>query len=246
MDFLRKKDRKRSSLKFHHILDKNVSFSYVEAYKDLRTNFDFAATVAGAKSILVTSALPDESKSTMALNLALALAENQHSVILVECDLRKPVLRRYLKLDRLSKGLTSLLVGNASLDECIVKPKNWKISVIYAGMLPPNPSELLNQKTFENLISELKKQYDYVILDAPPITVVTDAAVIGRAADGALLVIRSKYAQTKNVRLAKQRLEAVNIKILGAVITRFNTKKSGWKTGYGYSNYEYGYGQNKG
>lgn len=246
MSFINVKKNKRKNVgKMHTVLQKNTPFSYVEAYKDLRTNFDFTASVAKAKSILVTSALPDESKSTTAINLAITLAENHKSVILVECDLRKPVLKRYLRLDRVTKGLTALLSGNADLEECITNVKNMGISIIHAGMLPPNPSELLNQDSFVTLIKELERRYDYVILDAPPITVVTDAAVVGRAVDGALLVIRSKYAQTKTVRLAKQRLDAVGIKILGAVLTQFNSKKSGWKSGYDYSSYEYGYGSNK-
>ena len=245
MSIIKKKNRTKHSTRFRSILDKNAPFGFVEAYKDLRTNLDFVSSVSGVKSILITSALPDESKSTTAINLALALAENHHSVVLVECDLRKPILRRYLKLERATKGLTTILSGNATLEDCIIHLKDSGISVITSGMIPPNPSELLNQKGMETLIKELKRHYDYVLLDTPPITVVTDAAVVGRMADGALLVVRSKFTQAKTVRLAKQRLDAVNIKILGAVLTRFNARKSGWRTGYDYSSYEYGYGQNK-
>lgn len=234
------KIKKKNIGKIHTILQKSTPFSYAEAYKNLRTNFEFAASATKAKTILLTSAVPDESKSTTAINLAITLAENHHSVILVECDLRKPGFKRYLKLDRLTKGLTSLLSGNADLKECITNVKSMGISIIHAGMVPPNPAELLNQDSFARLIKELEQEYDYVILDTPPITIVTDAAVVGRVADGALLVIKSKHAQTKTVRLAKKRLEAVGIEILGAVLTEFNVKKSGWKSGYGYLDYEYG------
>lgn len=228
------------------ILSENAPFSYVEAFKTLRTNVEFVSSVNEAKCIMITSAIPEESKSTTAMNLAMSLAGNGRSVVLVECDLRKPILRKYMKLDRVAidsdkKGLSSILAGDASLGECVFRVKKYNFSVILAGDLPPNPSELLNHGRMKAMINVLKEKFDYVILDAPPITVVTDAAVVGRVADGALLVVRSKYASTKTVLMAKQRLEDVNIKILGTVITRFDVKKSGWRTGYDYKGYEYGY-----
>ena len=230
------------------LLSENAPFAYVEAFKSLRTNLEFVSSVDDARCIVVTSALPEECKSTTSLNLALSLAENGRNVVLVECDLRKPVLRKYLKIDRTAlgaglKGLSSFLAGDASLAECICRVKKHNISVIVAGSVPPNPSELLSHGRMNALIKKLREGFDYVILDAPPVTVVTDAAVVGRMADGALLVVRSKYASTKSIRLAKQKLEDVNVKILGSVITRFDMKKSGWRSGYNYEDYEYGYSE---
>lgn len=225
------------------ILSAASPFAYVEAYKTLRTNLEFVSAANDIQTIVVTSALAEESKSTTVINLALTLAEGNHSVIIVECDLRKPVMRRYLKLSRQTKGLSSILASNTSLEECVVEIKESNISVICAGTVPPNPSELLNHERMQELLEALKEEYDYIILDAPPITVVTDAAILGRIADGAILVIRSKFAQAKTVRLAKQRLESVGVQLLGAVITRFDMKKSGWRSGYAYKGYEYGYGQ---
>lgn len=232
------------------ILSEDAPFSYVEAFKTLRTNLEFVCSVNGAKCIMITSALPAESKSTTALNLAMALSGNGHSVVLVECDLRKPVLRRYLKADRTSVpggvyGLSTYLAGDVSLGECMHRIKKYDISVVMAGPIPPNPSELLAHERMQTMVDILKENFDFVILDAPPIAVVTDAAVLGKVADGALLVIRSKYAHAKSVRLAKQRLDAVNTKILGTVITRFDVKRSGWSSGYTYEGYEYGYGQGR-
>lgn len=231
--------------KFQTILTKDAPFSYVEAYKTLRTNLNFISSANGVKSIVVTSAIPDEAKSTTAINLAVTLAESNYSVIVIECDLRKPTLRKYLKLERGKRGLSAFLATDIDLDECIVEVEQLGISVIHAGAIPPNPSELLGQERMSDLIEVLKESYDYVILDAPPITVVTDAAIIGRMADGALLVIRSKFAPTKTIRLAKERLESVNINLLGTVLTCFDVKKSGWKSGYDYEGYEYGYSQNR-
>lgn len=228
---------------FVSALSQTAPFSYVEAYKALRTNLDFVAKASGVRCIVVTSALPEESKSTVSINLALTLADSKKSVILVECDLRKPTMRRYLKLERGLNGLSGVLAGNVTLDECIQDVEEYGVHVLTAGTIPPNPAELLDQERMRALIETLKERYDYVILDAPPITVVTDAAVVGRMADGALLVIRSRFAPTRTVRLALQRLQAVNIKVLGAVLTRFDTQKAGWRTGYSYTSYEYGYRQ---
>lgn len=235
-----KKAAAKSNRKFNSVFDENASFAFVEAYKSLRTNLKFISSATDAKCFLVTSALPDESKSTTAINLAITLAKDGQSVILVECDLRKPVLRQYLKLDRGAKGLSSLLSSQATLAECTKRLSDLGISVIPGGIVPPNPSELLSHERMELLINVLKQRFDYVILDAPPASVVTDAAVVGRLADGAILVIRSKFAPMKTIRLAMARLEAVNIKIIGAVLTRYSAKKFRERYVWGYDAYGYG------
>lgn len=227
--------------KFHSILDPKAPFVYVEAFKTLRTNLEFISSANDVKSIVVTSALPEESKSTVSVNLAMSLADSGKSVVLVECDLRKPILRKYMKLGRNTRGIASYLAGKAGINECIIDDIGYGISIMPVDFILPNPSELLNSEKMRVLVEELREKYDYVILDAPPVTVVTDAAVVGRMADGAILIVRSKFAPTNTVRLAKQRLEAVNVNVLGAVVTRFDIKKSGWQNGYKYKNYEYGY-----
>ena len=232
--------------KFVSVAGKDTPFAYTEAFKALRTNLGFLSNVSGVQSILITSALPEESKSTTAINLALTLASGGKSVVLLECDLRKPVLRKYLKRELGQTGLASYLAGVVGLDECIVELQDLGICVIPAGVVPPNPSELLNSERMHDLIETLKRNFDYVLLDAPPVTVVTDAAVVGRMVDGALLVVRSKFASARTVRQAKARLDAVGIRILGGVLTRFDLKKSGWRGGYDYKSYEYGYGQSRG
>ena len=234
------------STKFVSVAAKDTPFAYSEAYKALRTNLGFLTNVSGVRSVLITSAVPEESKSTTAINLAITLASSGKSVVLVECDLRKPVLRKYLKRELGKSGLAAYLAGLVGLDDCIVDLNDLGISVIGAGVIPPNPSELLNCDRMGDLIETLKLNFDYVLLDAPPVTVVTDAAVVGPKTDGALLVVRSKFASARTVRQAKSRLESVGVRILGGVLTRFNMRKSGWRGGYDYKNYEYGYGMNKG
>lgn len=234
------------STQFVSVAAKETPFAYVEAYKSLRTNIGFLSNVRGVRSIVLTSALPEESKSTTAINLAITLAGSGHSVVLVECDLRKPVLRKYLKRELGQAGLASYLAGLVNLDDCIMDLSDLGISVIGAGVVPPNPSELLYTTRMQELVELLKQNYDYVLLDAPPVTVVTDAAVVGRLTDGALLVVRSKFASARIIRQAKVKLEHVGIPILGGVLTRFDVRKSGWRGGYDYKNYEYGYGQSRG
>lgn len=233
------------STKFVCVAAKDTPFAYTEAFKSLRTNLGFLSKVSGVRSILITSALPEESKSTTAINLAITLASDGHSVVLVESDLRKPVLRRYLKRELGQAGLAAYLADLVNLDDCIVDLPDLGISVISAGVIPPNPAELLNSPRMQELVGILKGNYDYVLLDAPPVTVVTDAAVVGRAVDGALLVVRSKFASARTIRQAKAKLENVGIRILGGVLTRFDMRKSGWRGGYDYSNYEYGYGHSR-
>ena len=245
MDMKKKKNPAARSTKFVSVASKETPFAYVEAYKSLRTNIGFMTNVSGVRSILITSAVPEESKSTTAINLALTLADSGHSVVLVECDLRKPVLRKYLKRELGQAGLGAYLAGLVNLDDCIVDLKDLGISVISAGVVPPTPSELLNTTRMQELVELLKHNFDYVILDAPPVTVVTDAAVVGRLTDGALLVVRSKFASARTIRQAKAKLENVGIRILGGVLTRFDMRKSGWRGGYDYTNYEYGYGHSR-
>lgn len=242
----KKKNGPIRSSKFVSVSGEDAPFAYVEAFKSLRTNIGFLTNVNDVRSILITSAVPEESKSTTAINLAITLADGGHRVALVECDLRKPVLRKYLKRELAQSGLAAYLAGLVSLDDCIMDLPDLGIGVIGAGVVPPNPSELLNSPRLEGLLEQLRKRYDYILLDAPPVTVVTDAAIVGRVTDGALLVVRSKFASSRTIRQAKAKLEHVGIRILGGVLTRFDIRKSGWRGGYDYTNYEYGYGQVRG
>lgn len=222
---------------------KDAPFNYAEAYRSLRTNINFIASTEDVKSIVVTSALPQESKSNVAVNIAVSLATEGKKVILIDCDLRKPVIHQYLKMGRHREGLTEVLAGKAELEDCIARFKDVKISVLPAGTVPPNPSELLSQKRMKALIKALEDNFDYVIIDAPPVSVVTDAAIISSYVDGAILVVRSKFASIEAIQLAKKRLVDVNAKILGVIVTRYDAKKSAKSTGYSYTyDYNYHYG----
>ena len=204
-----------------------MPFAYVEAYKALRTNLNFLSGSGDVHAFVVTSTVPEEAKSNVSVNLALALTESGKKVVLVDCDLRKPVLHRYLKAGHNLKGVSNVLSRQVALSDALVELKD----------IPNLTQEMVNT---------LRGSYDFVILDAPPISMVTDAAVIGRIVDGALFVVRSKYASTDAVKTALEKLQDAGVKVLGAVLTRYDAKKSLKRSDYGYgyyyynSNYSYG------
>lgn len=247
---MNKKNRKRKRNDSKRILElvtsKDMPFGYVEAYKSLRTNLKFITAVGNARSFVITSALERESKSNISINLAITLAEENKRVIVVDGDLRKPAIHRLLKVDTHGCGLSGVLMGSVGLNEALIHIKEQKIDILPVGAVPPNPTELLSQDRMRQLLDILKQHYDYVIVDAPPVSVVTDPAIIGGMVDGALLVVRSDYAPVEMVQLAKRKLEDVNVKIFGVIISRFDAKKAGRQSGYYYSYknyYSYTYGR---
>ncbi|MBQ2693862.1 MAG: CpsD/CapB family tyrosine-protein kinase [Clostridia bacterium] len=236
----RDKTKRRSSADFMIASGNDVPFNYVESFKSLRTNLNFIAATEKLNTFILTSAIPGEGKSNTAINLAITLAEDSKSVVVVDCDLRKPSLNRYLKLGRNFKGVTDILTGNATVEDALIQFEDLGIHVLTAGAVPPNPSEMLSAEPMQKLINDLKAAFDYVILDTPPVSVVTDAAILGRYADGALLCVRSDFAPKETVQLAKERLTAVGVRILGVVLTGFDAKNDHKSSAYSYT-YEYEY-----
>ena len=234
------KNKHRSSADFLLASGKNVPFNYVESFKSLRTNLDFIAATEKMNTFMLTSAIPGEGKSNTAINLAISFAEDNKTVVVVDCDLRKPSLSRYLKLGNNFKGVTDILMGKSTIEDALIQFEDLKINVIVAGAVPPNPSELLSSEPMEKLIGDLKESFDYVILDTPPVSVVTDAAILGRYADGAILCVRSNFAPKETAVLAKERLTNVGIRILGVVLTGFDAKNDAKQSAYHYT-YEYEY-----
>lgn len=236
----RDKTKRRSSADFMIASGNDVPFNYVESFKSLRTNLNFIAATEKLNTFILTSAIPGEGKSNTAINLAITLAEDSKSVVVVDCDLRKPSLNRYLKLGRNFKGVTDILTGNATVEDALIQFEDLGIHVLTAGAVPPNPSEMLSAEPMQKLVEDLKAAFDYVILDTPPVSVVTDAAILGRYADGALLCVRSDFAPKETVQLAKERLTAVGVRILGVVLTGFDAKNDHKSSAYSYT-YEYEY-----
>ncbi len=235
-----KKD-KNGQLKINRkfqIISKNAPFQYQEAYKSLRTNLKFVSLNGDYKKLVITSAIPGDGKSTVAVNLAVSMAEAGTRVLLVDCDMRKPILHKYLRISKnASAGLTGVLSGTASLQDAIVRFSDIGIHVLTVGMIPPNPAELLGGSKMKALIEEMESMYDIILFDTPPVSVVTDAAVLSQFADGAILVIRQKHATIEQAQLAKRNLETVNANIIGVVMNDYDMKSTNRESGYYYSYY---------
>ena len=212
-----------------------------EAYKTLRTNIEFSG--ADKKTIVFTSSIPNEGKSTVTMGLAEALAEGDKKVLFIDADLRKSVLVGRYKVVGDVKGLTHFLSGKAELKEVILRTQDSNLHMIFAGVVPPNPAELLNSKRFAALIEWARKAYDYVIIDAPPLGSVIDAAVIAKYCDASVLVVASKMVGRKFAKVVKEQLEKAECPILGVVLNKVKVSNSKYYGKYygGYYGGYYGY-----
>ncbi len=207
-----------------------------EAFRSLRTNLQFIDVANPPKSIVITSSLPGEGKSTTTANLAISLAETGLKVVVIEGDLRRPRLLDYLGFEG-SVGLTDVLVGRVEVDDVLQPFGRTGLRLLGAGPIPPNPSELLGSANMEQLIEDLAARFDYVLIDAPPLLPVTDAAVLSTIVDGAIVVVGAGVVQREHVRRALETLEAVNGTVLGLILNRVKAKEGG----AGYGTYEYDY-----
>ncbi len=223
------------------ILDNNT-FSLVESYKSLRTNILFSLPVnqAGSRKVLFTSSNPAEGKSTTCVNTAITLALADMKVLLIDADMRKPTVHRYFKLDN-KEGLSNALLGMCKPEECIRRAKDVEsLSIVTSGVLPPNPSELLSGTAMEALLEKYSTMFDFIIIDSPPINVVTDALAVSKLADGVVVVAAQNITRTDDVAHAVSSLKFAGANILGFVLNRVRhtTKKysrGGYKYEYAYS-----------
>ncbi|MBF8267713.1 MAG: capsular exopolysaccharide family [Dehalococcoidia bacterium] len=214
-----------------------------EAYKYLGLNLEFAALgIGGIKTVLVTSALPGEGKTTTAANLAISLARGGKSVVLVDGDLRKPALHRVFGLEN-SRGLTNALLGIATLDDVLTPTPVELLKVVTSGPLPPDATMVLRSARMGATIKALADRADVVILDSPPVMVVTDSIVLAPQVDAIIIVLDAQRSGRQALKSAVQSLQQTNTPILGVVFNKVSARG----TGYGYySSYYYGYSENGG
>jgi capsular exopolysaccharide synthesis family protein len=194
-----------------------------EAFRQLRTNLQFANVSGRARSVLVTSSLPGEGKSTTATNLAISLAQAGQTVCLVDADLRRPMVNEYLGLDR-SAGLTTALIGAADVNDLLQSWGEDNLFVLASGQIPPNPSELLGSEAMKSLIEGLESAFDSVIIDAPPLLPVTDAAVLSQHVGGVLLVVGVQKLKRQDLEKSVNALSLVGADLLGVVLNRLPQK----------------------
>lgn len=198
----------------------HLSFASAEAYRLLRTNLSFTLPdETGCKIIGITSALKDEGKSTTAVNIAYTMAQEGGRVLLIECDMRLPSLSRRIPVQP-TPGLSNFLVGQCSISNVIqrstLKPNLW---VMTAGDLPPNPAELLGSKHMAATLNGLKARFDVILLDLPPLSLVSDALIVSKLVHGMILVVRQGYCNRKSLDDAMRQLRFASANILGFVMT---------------------------
>jgi capsular exopolysaccharide synthesis family protein len=200
----------------------NTPFAVVEAYKSLRTNMQSVSVNNSYKKIVLTSSIPDEQKTTIASNLAISLAADEKKVLLIDADLRKPSIQRYFNLyESECVGLTNLLTGKQSLENGMFTLREYGIDIITSGFIPANSAELLGSAKMKELIAELEDRYDYLIFDTPPVSIVTDAAVLSKFCNGVILVVRQRYTKKETALIAKRNLLNAGANVIGCVFSDF-------------------------
>lgn len=209
-----------------------------EAYRSLRTNIQFADLERGSKAFLITSSGPGEGKTTIIANLAITMAQAGSRVLVVESDLRKPVLHSLFGLRR-EPGLSDVLAERIPWPETVQETGIGNLYLISSGLLPPNPSELLGSNRMGALIQEFKREYDMVILDSPPVIPVTDASVLGSKLDGVFLVVEAGKSTSEAVKRAKSLLDAAHARIMGVIFNRLRIEDAFGRPGYYYTYYYY-------
>ncbi len=195
-----------------------------EAYRTLRTNLSFYSVDNPIRTLVVTSPAPDEGKSTTIANLAVTMAQSGRRTILVDCDLRRPTLHELFEVDN-NTGITSMVL-NENAPPPLRKTEVENLWLLPSGPKPPNPADLLGSRQIDRVLTQLKEQADIVLLDAPPVVGVTDAAVLGAKADGVLLIINAGKTRREHAERAKELLERARVRIIGAALTNAQSDNS--------------------
>ncbi len=213
-----------------------------EAYRTLRTNLQFSKVEKELRTILVTSAGPKEGKSTTASNLAIAMAQAGNSVVLVDADLRRPLIHSVFGLDK-DQGLTNYLAGSLPYEQLLHESFIENLKIVPSGVLPPNPSELLATNKMKDLLKKLQDDFDIVIIDSPPVIAVTDASILSTIVDGTLLVVYAGQTERDAIKRAIMMLSSVSARLLGTVLNGFDVQ--GIYGSYYYYYYHHYYGPSK-
>ena len=199
-----------------------------EQYRALRTSIQYSNVDKNMKTILVTSSDKNEGKTTTVVNLAVNFANLDKKVLLIDCDLRNPSIHKMFKMGNIY-GFTDILVHNREMSKCIQKTELKNLDILTAGAIPPNPAELLSSESMNNLIGELKKVYDYIFIDTPPIGLVTDAGALSSFIDGVVLVVKSEAVEKKYLEETKKKLDAVDARILGAILNSYKSEQKDYE-----------------
>lgn len=198
------------------VLNKQTPFTVSEAYKSIRSNLSFVFPDSSHKVFAISSANPSEGKSTTSVNTAIAFSQLNRKVLLIDADLRKPTICKVLKLSN-AVGLSGVLAKICSLNDAVQKI-DTNLHVLGSGQIPPNPSELLSSANMDELLAVLTKHYDYIIIDTPPINLVSDFAAIATKTDGIVIVVKANQTRHDEFKKAVTKVKLSHSKILGVVI----------------------------
>lgn len=223
------KKQKTRAVSLITLVDKTSPIS--EQYRTIRTNIQYAMVDRDLKTLVITSSGPSEGKSTTSANLAVVFANSGKRVLLVDADMRKPTVAKSFSLDNI-RGLSTLLGSRETVIHQVIQSSGVdNLFLMTSGPKPPNPSELLDSRRMEELLQELKQQYDLIIFDMPPIVAVTDAQIVSSKSDGTIVVVRENVSKRDSLLKAKSLLEMVGATILGVV---YNGSKNISDQGYYY------------
>ena len=251
----KKKSGSKKSNEDDHIklTDKDVPFYVVESYKSIRTNITFALSTSEKKILAVSSSNPGEGKSTTSANIAIAAAQSGNKVLLIDADMRKAVQHKVFGLKN-KKGLSSAISKMSKIEDCIQKNVMENLDVITSGPIPPNPSELLASEQMSLILDQLLQQYALIVIDTPPVNIVTDAMELAKSISGIIMVLRYGRTTTDDIETAMKKIDFAQMNMLGFVMNDVKTNHHGkyyskykykykynYKSGYGYG-YGYGYG----
>lgn len=209
------------------ILNKNTNFTIQEAYKRLRTNIRFCIRDQKCKKFCLTSGYAGEGKSITLLNLAISIAQTGKKVLLIDADLRRPAVARLL-VEKASPGLSEILAGEVDVFDAIRPEAYPNLDIIFSGEIPPNPSEILSSERMQELIESSSERYDYILVDTPPVNVVTDACVVASLLDGVLLLVRQDRSKKDAVRQAVSNLQLTGANILGYILNGVTSEDSNY------------------
>lgn len=207
------------------ILNKNTNFTIQEAYKRLRTNIRFCIRDQKCKKFCLTSGYAGEGKSITLLNLAISIAQTGKKVLLIDADLRRPAVARLL-VEKASPGLSEVLAGELDPLDAIRPEAYPNLDILFSGEIPPNPSEILSSERMQELIETSAERYDYILVDTPPVNVVTDACVVANLLDGVLLLVRQDRSRKDAVRQAVSNLQLTGANILGYILNGVTSEDS--------------------
>jgi capsular exopolysaccharide synthesis family protein len=213
-----------------------------EAYRTLRTNISLSQVDHPIKTLLVTSCIPREGKSTTVANLGVTFAMAQQKVLIIDADLRRPILHRLFGIPN-TQGLTHTLSDTVEFDQVFNPTRIANLWIVTCGIIPPNPSELLGSQKMKVFLDRAKQGFDMILLDSPPISSLADASVLGAIVDGVLFIVKVNMANRDLIEKAREQLETVGANIIGVVLNDVDVKRDGYYRYYYYYNYEY-YGHN--